>query len=58
LVAAVNCMALSEPRQVFARIIEELGGVPPSLAAEVGLYKFANPVDPQLESAQFQPLSL
>ena len=37
LVAAVNCMALSEPRQVFARIIEALGGVPPSLAAESGI---------------------
>ena len=31
-VAAVNCMALSEPRHVFARVIEELGGVPPALA--------------------------
>ena len=30
-VAAVNCMALSEPRHVFARVIEELGGVPPAL---------------------------
>ena len=32
-VAAVNCMALSEPRHVFARVIEELGGVPPALDA-------------------------
>ena len=37
LIAAVNCMALSEPRQVFARIIEELGGVPPNIAAESGI---------------------
>ena len=30
IVAAVNCMALSEPRHVFARIIEALGGVSPA----------------------------
>ena len=35
-VAAVNCMALAEPRHVFARIIEELGGTPPSAPSESG----------------------
>jgi cell division control protein 6 len=35
-VAAINCMALVEPRQVFDKIIEALGGVPPSQAETAG----------------------
>ena len=31
-VASVNCMALGDPRAVFAKVIEELGGVPPNVS--------------------------
>ena len=44
-VAAVNCMALAEPRHVFARIIEELGGTPPSASSESGASGAAEAAD-------------
>jgi cell division control protein 6 len=48
IVAAVNCMALSEPRHVFARIIEALGGVSPAELARASADAGGNPENSDL----------